>query len=191
MGIHGLKCGPTTGGDRLLLKISRVQIQSENFAIMPTKTSGYSRYTSYRLCSDVFVRAIWCYSEICIFICADEIFKTSKSAYTIILDGLNRPRLPLTKALFKGIGLNPNIHTLHWPKYEKWSMSRSCSQDDFAYRWFQKIFKYVNSCKDIFKSEIAFSKFSKIFENAVLTIFTKIWVSSVILSNFEKQFLSA
>ena len=102
---------------------------------------------------------------------AFENFQTSQSAvfenlhFSFVAAEFSKT-VSLTKALFKGIRLNPNMHTLPWPKYEKLSMSRSCSQDDFAYRWFQKIFKYVNSCKDIFKSEIAFSKFLEIFEKS-------------------------
>ena len=76
--------------------------------------------------------------------------------------------------------LNSNMP---WPKYEKWSMSWSCSQDDFAYRWLQNLFWISNMS---IRVRIYFNLHLKI---RILAFFQKIW-ESVILSNFEKQFLS-
>ena len=98
-----------------------------------------------------------------------------------ILDGQNWPsrvRWTLTYKLYLG------------QDTKKWSKSWSCSQDDFAHRWFQKFLNMSIHVRIYFNLKLHFRNFRKNLENAVSAIFIKIW-ESVILSNFEKQFLSA
>ena len=87
------------------------------------------------------------------------------------------------------VRLNPGIQPIPWPDTKKWSKSWSCSQDDFAHRWFQKFLNMSIHVRIYFNLKLHFRNFRKNLENAVSAIFIKIW-ESVILSNFEKQFLS-
>lgn len=84
----------------------------------------------------------------------------------------------------------PRYTKIPWPRYEEMKQELIVFTRWFCIQVVSKFFKYVNSCKDIyFNLKLHFRKFRKNLENAASAIFIKIW-ESVILRNFEKQFLS-
>ena len=62
------------------------------------------------------------------------------------------------------VRLNPGIQPIPWPDTKKWSKSWSCSQDDFAHRWFQKFLNMSIHVRIYFNLKLHFRDFRKNLE---------------------------